>query len=671
MKYSRKYRADIDGMRALAVLLVVGFHAFPQVVKNGFIGVDIFFVISGFLITDIIISGLNSNSFSFIDFYSRRIRRIFPALLAVLISAIVFGYFVCFADEYKSLGLHVFSGAFFIANIVYWQDATQYFDEQLKLLLHLWSLGVEEQFYLVWPPLLALVAYKNKYLKKHLGLFIWGLLTASFAYNIMQYHGNHEADFFSPTTRFWELMSGALLAYYQQRPKAININLPPWITIILYNILSLVAIGLIIFALMKIRSWLYPGWYALLPIIASVMLLAIGQRAMINKYILANPVMVGIGLISYPLYLWHYPILIFLRLMNQESLPYQISIMAVVASFILAIITYWLIEKPMRFGKNKQIKTAGLLIGMIVVGLLGALLYQMNGLPNRLKDKNLIFNERQFSQFDSDDPQEKYACKKYLGTIAPALNNFCLMNDKGASRTLLLFGDSHAHEAYLGIKNYLKNKNINIVVFLPACVPPLFGIEAVQQTKKSKASCTTALSQMKDLLRAKNDITDILMIFRGTYLYGHAYLLPKNTPPDYLVMPEEFFTKYFQNTVTFIRGLGKDVYYLTDNPELRHEPRDCLRRPIILKKEPLQCDVTLSDMVAGQADYMRMVNRITGIKLIYSLPYFCPNGVCPLYNSEGQLMYRDKQHLSAFGSIWQANHILAPYLDKIAKQTKP
>jgi len=207
-----KYRPDIDGLRALAVLSVVLYHAhaFPKVLKGGFIGVDIFFVISGFLISTIIFSGLERGSFSFFDFFCRRIRRIFPALLLVLISCYAFGWFVLLADEYKQLGKHIAAGAGFVSNFVLWTESG-YFDAgaETKPLLHLWSLGIEEQFYIVWP-LILWWAWKKKF-----NLFTITLVLAffSFGLNLAKYRVNGVADFYSPQTRFWELLAGALLAY--------------------------------------------------------------------------------------------------------------------------------------------------------------------------------------------------------------------------------------------------------------------------------------------------------------------------------------------------------------------------------------------------------------------------------------------------------------------------
>jgi peptidoglycan/LPS O-acetylase OafA/YrhL len=209
-----KYRADIDGLRAIAVLSVVGFHAFPSWICGGFIGVDIFFVISGFLISSIIFANLHQHSFEFIEFYCRRIRRIFPALIVVLIASFAIGWFVLLPNEFKQLGKHMAGGAGFIQNFLLWRESS-YFDSaaNTKPLLHLWTLAVEEQFYIVWP-LVLWVAWKQK-----LNLLTITAVVAlvSFSLNIGNVHTDAVAAFYSPQTRFWELMCGSMLAYVTVR----------------------------------------------------------------------------------------------------------------------------------------------------------------------------------------------------------------------------------------------------------------------------------------------------------------------------------------------------------------------------------------------------------------------------------------------------------------------
>ena len=205
-----KYRADIDGLRAIAVLSVVGFHASPGVVKGGLVGVDIFFVISGFLICSIIFGGLDQGTFSITKFYSRRVRRIFPALIVVLVACYAFGWFVLFPDEFRQLGKHIAAGAAFISNIALWREAG-YFDNAagVKPLLHLWSLGIEEQFYILWPLLLLFISRRGIGLLSFTVFFV----VISFAINVLTINTDMVATFYLPLTRMWELLVGSVIAY--------------------------------------------------------------------------------------------------------------------------------------------------------------------------------------------------------------------------------------------------------------------------------------------------------------------------------------------------------------------------------------------------------------------------------------------------------------------------
>lgn len=307
-----KYRPDIDGLRAIAVLSVVGFHAFPYWIPGGFIGVDVFFVISGFLISTIIYKGLEAGTFSFADFYARRIRRIFPALVLVLLASLCFGWFALLADEYTQLGKHVAAGAGFVANLVFWSEAG-YFDSsaETKPLLHLWSLGIEEQFYILWPLLLWL-GWKCKL---NLGLITVALAAASFALNVHGLQADPVATFFSPQTRFWELLCGGLLAWATLYKPGIY----DYVGRLQATVLGLLGLGLLASGFWIIhQDFGFPGAWALLPVAGTVMIIVAGPDAWPNKALLSNRVAVWIGLISYPLYLWHWPLLTFARIVRKH-----------------------------------------------------------------------------------------------------------------------------------------------------------------------------------------------------------------------------------------------------------------------------------------------------------------------------------------------------------------
>lgn len=232
------YRKDIDGLRAIAVIAVVLYHAFPELIHGGFIGVDIFFVISGFLISRIILLELGENCFSFSNFYRRRIVRIFPALLITLIPFVLFGWLVLSPEEFRQLSKHTLGGATFTSNFMYLSESG-YFDNAsiTKPLLHLWSLSIEEQFYIIWP-LLIVFAFKRKLLL----LVIFLVLLSSFAFNIYLSSHSLAIDFYSPATRFWELACGSVLAWLSQN-QSFSPHRAPWIsnTFALFGLLLIIS----------------------------------------------------------------------------------------------------------------------------------------------------------------------------------------------------------------------------------------------------------------------------------------------------------------------------------------------------------------------------------------------------------------------------------------------
>jgi len=360
-----RFRADIDGLRAVAVLGVVIYHAFPQNLPGGFVGVDIFFVISGYLISGILYKGVRQGGFSpssfFLEFYARRIRRLFPALITVLLLCLGYGYFILLGDEYRQMGKHVAAGTLFIQNMVFWKESG-YWDvaSTLKPLLHLWSLAVEEQFYIVFPPLLLLF-WKKKW---PMVLLLWAMLGASLVANLIMSYQSRETDFFLTPYRAWEFLGGSLLAWWHYgKNHEEEAPFGNWLSVLG---IILLAVSMI---LLKEREP-YPGWRAIFPVAGSVMLIAAGSQAWVNKRILSNPGVVWIGLISYPFYLFHWPALSFVHIVKGER-PADLYIAgALVVAIFLTIATYYLVERPIRFAKSRA--TIPLLVGaFILTGLLG------------------------------------------------------------------------------------------------------------------------------------------------------------------------------------------------------------------------------------------------------------------------------------------------------------
>ena len=305
-----KYRPDIDGLRAIAVLSVLGFHAYG--VTGGFSGVDIFFVISGFLISTIIFENLQNETFQFNEFYQRRIRRIFPSLLLVLIICLILGWIILFADEYQELGKHTLGGAGFVSNLILWGESG-YFDvaAEKKPLLHLWSLGIEEQFYILWP----FIAYLLWKFRQHFLKAIAILIAMSFCINVLLIQFNSVATFYLPLTRFWELLVGSAVA-------DVMLNRRQYVPFIEKHANGLSMLGLVLLivsiAFLK-KSMAFPGWWALMPVLGSALLIMAGPNSWVARKILSNHILVWFGLISFPLYLWHWPLLTFVRILGGHT----------------------------------------------------------------------------------------------------------------------------------------------------------------------------------------------------------------------------------------------------------------------------------------------------------------------------------------------------------------
>jgi len=363
-----KYRPDIDGLRAVAVLSVIGYHAFPDWFPGGFIGVDIFFIISGYLITSIILEQVREGTFTIGRFYARRIKRIFPALTVILLFCIAFGWLVLLPHEYSQLGKHIAAGAGFSSNFVLWREAG-YFDvsAETKPLLHLWSLGIEEQFYFFWP---AAIYWAWKKKVSVLGTTVVVLL-ASFALNIAFLPSKAVATFYMPFTRVWELLIGAVLAYIAQNGQALS-----WLRPAhpaegrTADAHALVGVALIAAAWALLHKTApFPGWWALLPSLGAFFLISAGPTAWINKSVLSHPVLVWFGLISFPLYLWHWPLLAFAHVIEAARPALGTRLIAVAASILLAWLTYEVIEKKLRFRSGAEKSLFAACFAVLLVGL--------------------------------------------------------------------------------------------------------------------------------------------------------------------------------------------------------------------------------------------------------------------------------------------------------------
>ena len=653
------YRADIDGLRALAVLAVVGYHAFPSALPGGFVGVDVFFVISGFLISKIILDALDQRRFSFSNFYIRRIRRIFPALFIVLTSCFAFGWFALLPEEFMQLGKHIAAGAGFVANFALWSEAG-YFDNSAdtKPLLHLWSLGVEEQFYFVWPLFVWLLWGR----RLNLLSVVLVVASASFLLNVYSIRFDRPVAFFFPSTRLWELLLGALLAlptWTKGKPNwAEGFGLARVASSKLNqyaSVLSMVGSLLIFFAAFAIgRSSAFPGWWALLPTLGTAMVISAGRTAWINRVVLSNGILVWFGLISFPLYLWHWPLLSFARVIGGQTPSVDVRCALILASVLLAWLTYEVVERPIRRGVGGNLTVTALLVSVGLIGAVGFYAFRMEGLESRSAVREHKSNMNELAR----TPPKDADCLRYIGQEAP-LFHYCRFTNANATQTVAVIGDSHAHASYPGIASLLSSQGKNSVMLANSGCPPFRGSEYGRNSHE-KDLCRRQIEALLDVVRNKNDISTVIFFSRGPYYltgkeFGEAEIGSNNGP----LIEREVFAASLQATINELHTAGKKVYYVTENPELPVSPGACVERP--LRRLVKRCDIELETVLERQRHYLAMTAMLKNVTVVNVLGAFCQDGVCRAL-SDGDLLYADFDHLSLSGSHFQANRALKNFL---------
>ena len=449
------YRADIDGLRAISILLVVGYHAQPWLVPGGYIGVDVFFVISGFLITRIILRELGAGTFSPLNFYARRIRRIFPALTVVLAATYLIGWFVLLPDGFSLLGKSIVAGVGFVSNLF---QLTQvgYFapDAAENPLVHLWSLGIEEQFYIFWPPILWLLAGS-----KRRSLWIGAFAALSFGVSLLIFLGYKEWSFYSPLARAWELLAGGIVAdRFVEGPqreqggfaRRDNLNAVIGLAAILGTALGLN------------KDSVFPGVYALLPVLGAVLII-VSPNAWVNRFLLSNRPMVLVGLISYPLYLWHWPLLSYLAILR-NGVPNFVEIwIAVIVAVALAWLTFRFVEIPLRRNPKAvpRLSFALTSIGLVVIVTAAASGFGFRFAPE-IREIAMLPGQSNAGLRD----------KCFLEVPGAKFDSNCI--EPGDNPLLLLWGDSNAAALLPGLKNAEQTVPFRLAHFAaPGCAPIL------------------------------------------------------------------------------------------------------------------------------------------------------------------------------------------------------
>lgn len=621
------YRPDIDGLRAFAVLSVIVFHAFPSWLRGGFVGVDVFFVISGYLISGHIFSSLERGKFSLQHFYSKRIRRIFPALIAVLAVCLVFGWVTLLVDEYMQMGLHVAAGASFVSNFVLWSESS-YFDTSAmtKPLIHLWSLGIEEQFYIVWP-LLAWALWKSRLASLPV---VMALLAASFALNITVLKADPTMAFYSPFTRMWELLAGAALAQWENQGNRMASAGQA-------NVISTLGLTLLTSSVFIIdEGAAFPGWWATLPVIGTVMVIAAGKSAIVNRAVGLKPFTL-IGLISYPLYLWHWPLLSFAHIIEGEAAPREMRVGLIGATFALAASTYYFIEKPLRFGRfsKSTVPITAAILAMLTIGFAGYSVWRSEGMPNRPAIRSMQEMSAEFGNALWKFTSNETCLNRYAFPEAKEYQWWFCITNKDAPPNVLLLGDSFANHHYPGIVSnpYFVGQTI---LHIGTCQPR--QVQPTTRAPKSPLPCDGYrwFNQQKFIDEIINKGTIKLAILDG---------IPAVITPEII---EEVHQR-----VSFLESNG--VRVVVFHPHLLHEGGDikgCFARPFRLPNE--SCEIPTETIDRLSLAFKPLIESISrtnpNVRFFDQNRIFCTEGVCSFIADRKPLIRDDASHYSEFAS---------------------
>ncbi|MGI5310482.1 acyltransferase family protein [Rheinheimera sp. WS51] len=355
-----QYRREVDGLRAVAVMPVLFFHANFSLFSGGYVGVDVFFVISGYLITSILLNDISKDQFSLVTFYERRARRILPALFTVILFSSILAWQWLLPSDLINFSQSVIAVVLFVSNIFFWLDIN-YFDTavELKPLLHTWSLAVEEQYYILFPPALWLMwrFCRSWLLIVLIFIFTVSLMGAEYASRYMP-----SANFYLVPTRIWEIMAGSLLAWYHFKPiKQLNDKVN---SVLIANIFSTLGLGFIIYSIVVFDSTTpFPGIYALIPVIGSVLVLHFASKKTVVGRLLSTKAFVGIGLVSYSIYLWHQPLFSFARIRSLHEPSINVFIVLIFLTLAFSYFSWRFIEAPFRNKQKYATKTNFYLFG--------------------------------------------------------------------------------------------------------------------------------------------------------------------------------------------------------------------------------------------------------------------------------------------------------------------
>ena len=631
---SINYRPEIDGLRALAVLPVLLYHIGFAGFSGGFVGVDIFFVISGYLITSIILKEKSQDKFSLADFYERRARRILPALLAVILVSICLSYFWMAPGQMKEFGLSAVSAIVFISNVFFWKHSS-YFDaasEEMPL-LHTWSLAVEEQYYIVFP-LFILLTWRFGF--RAMFSMIIGMLLISLALSEWGWRNHNTANFFLIPFRAWEILAGSVCAFILFKRKQINAN----------EILSAVGAAAVIASVFVFSHQTpFPSLYTLLPVGGAVLLILFCTPATLTGKLLSSRVMVFLGLISYSLYLWHQPLLAFyrMRFMDEYTLVHQSGILGF--AIVLGYLSWKFIETPFRHKpktstgvaarKNQKRVFWASGTSMACLIALGAGIHLTNGFEGRS-----TFNNKKMSDVEQL-VENNYGLSKDCQSFNLSQN--CRTTKENPD--VLLWGDSFA--MHLGQALVSAEKDITLVQMTQNSCPPLIEFSVLIPNEKEAEKCIAFNRNVMKFISDNPSIKKVVISSKISYLINQK-ALGKN---GLLVsLNQNQLSQHFLQTVKEVNKLGREVLFVSPTPSNGRDLGKCVFKRNMFGGDVEDCSFRRSDYSAPTLKALAVSEKIKPhVTTLMLSDLICDEKMC--HSSIGGVpIYRDSGHLSYAGA---------------------
>ena len=645
-----QYKKQIDGLRAIAVLSVLFFHADYSLFKGGYIGVDIFFVISGYLITSIILKDLSNNSFTIRDFYGRRIRRIVPVLFFVVFIVTFFSFLWLLPYDLRYFGKSLASIPFFSSNFIFYLEGG-YFDQvDIRPLGHTWSLGIEEQFYLLYP-IFLLTIYKTN--KKFLVFLI--ILMSSFLVSYWWSIHYPRAAYFLLPSRIWELFAGGLIAVYGNKSFLNNkFNIEGF-----SQTMSFLGLLLIIYSIYHFdEKTIFPGLNAIIPVAGTSLIILYASNNTLVSKILSNKILVFGGLISYSIYLWHQPIFVFFKVFFDRNPDQLEKIFLIWLTVFLSYLTWKYIEKPFRNNNviKRKIVVLVTLIPSVLFLTVGFHIYSTSGLSKLYNSNAMIdlYNTKTITDTECHANDSKSAKEISSGKA-------CKFGNKNLPPEFAIIGDSHASSLF----NYLNeifSKNKSFIGISNGNCPALLNEFRYEASIKECEEINRASFQFI----AKQKSIKKIILYSEWSNYTEGYRIDsKNKKIKYYLAQDKFnkATKVGDNeailkrslleTINFLKRSNKEIIIIKSTPEFEENVMKAIARNILYKKNYNFEDypkITFAQYKKRNKKIQKIFSNISGVKFIESYNLLCDKNICPSLDENKNVLYSDTNHLTYHGS---------------------